>query len=149
MMKRMHNDGHTIRVFAIFSAVSAVLFSAGYSIYHNASVAAAFNGGLISLKYAGLLSAVFLFDFVLLEGIYALLNTAGKVSLNHDFYASLINDRKRKRKVFFILWVLFILFYLPCYISYFPGIYSYDVPFSHLQIIGKAAWDNHQPVLSG
>jgi tetrahydromethanopterin S-methyltransferase subunit C len=93
MMKRMHNDGHTIRVFAIFSAVSAAL-----------------KVGLISLKYAGLLSAVFLLDFVLLEGIYALLNTTGKVSLNHDFYASLINDRKKKIKVFFILWVLFILF---------------------------------------
>lgn len=52
-----------------------------------------------------------------------------------------------KGKKRFLVWPALLLCWLPCYISYFPGIYSYDIPFQHLQILGLAPWNNHQPVI--
>ncbi|MCR5303786.1 MAG: DUF6020 family protein [Lachnospiraceae bacterium] len=47
----------------------------------------------------------------------------------------------------FLVWPIMLLCWIPCYISYFPGIYAYDIPFQHLVYLGQVPWNNHQPLI--
>lgn len=52
----------------------------------------------------------------------------------------------KKKIMMFLAIPLFIVYFL-CYLSYFPGMLSYDMPLQTAQAIGLMQLNNHQPVL--
>lgn len=58
---------------------------------------------------------------------------------------------KRSRDYFFpgflILWLVIFLCWIPCYLAYYPGTFTYDVGWQTEQALGMVKYDNWHPVL--
>lgn len=152
--------------------ISALLFGAGVYLFYRfriirekrAIVSGAIVGALLGIImvvgnkiYTGNLSDIFVSAKSVLK--YGCL-MAGQIFLWTQLAALLfhkilnyeLTEHKYKRlhkgnRIWIVLWLFMFLGYMPCYLSYFPGIMSYDSGWITRQALGIIPFDNFHPFL--
>ena len=133
-------DGYRRRTIIIFSFVYSVLLAAGYAVYHAGTVSYLVSGVKVTLLSMACIVIMTLLLTALFVCMYAVCRGLRNKRITEEIHIKGV-------KSFMVIWAFMIICYLPCYLSYFPGIWSYDAPWVHLQVIGIAPYSNYQPVL--
>lgn len=123
----------------IWGMLSAVIYCIGKSIYETASLRGIGEKPGWYLLY--FIAGSLLFA-VLLRGFYLLPSFAGRLPQWEAGRAFL-----KKKKGFWVLSLILLAVYGICYISYFPGTFSYDAPPQTYQAYGCDPLNTHHPVL--
>ena len=97
---------------AIFAMLFSLAFTVGNAMYSSGSSSSLSNNPL---------HWVLLFLIVLAVSFLAVIFLFVIDFEKHD------GKLKKSRKLLLCLWLLFFICYIPCFIAYFPGIWSYDI----------------------
>lgn len=124
----------------IFGIITSVCYFLGDSIWKTKSIELLLdqiNDSFLMVVLLGLLITIFVSSIVFLFICFInyLIDEANSFGL------------KNYRHIFMTLWIIQLLFFLPCYISFLPGIYSYDIASTLWMISGRYSWSNGQPIL--
>ncbi|MCQ2498127.1 MAG: DUF6020 family protein [Lachnospiraceae bacterium] len=87
--------------------------------------------------------------YYLVSVILWLLGTALVLYCGCIFGKKLVSNEKQIKGLFskfWIYWIIIAIAWMPCFIAYFPGIYSYDGEPQLIQYL-SGSFDNHHPVL--
>lgn len=119
----------------IYSIICTIIFVIGKEIYlfHNIS-----NIWNYMLSYIGNILGVFIIFIIFF-------NFLRNIIKNYNFKSD--NDYVISKKKLFIMIILFIIVYGICYLSYFPGLWSYDISVQHKMAIGEFYLANNNPVI--
>ncbi len=121
----------------IFSIISSLLLILGKVIYNNHSIDSIVNHKIIYFFIFIIFFMIFSFIYELIKLLYfKYLNTHPKTQKN-----TITN------KTIIIMAILLIIVYGICYISFYPGIFSYDMPKQDPMAKGEIPLTNHHPVL--
>ncbi len=131
------------RLSGIFAAFYAVVTVIGKSLYDNGNLDRLFQSPKQILS--GLISVI---GLTVLVGAFASLVLAvyekhDTVSPNGKMLLYTCSDSS----LFFILWAGIFLLYIPCFLAYYPGIYSYDILYQNMQAMGVCAYSKYHPPL--
>ena len=143
-MKRMNGDNMVKNlkeygINIIFSIFVTFLVIIGPEIYHKHSIDNIIN---YQLKYIGIFVGIFIIFCLIFEMIKRLFLKLE--NRNHNSQRSTYLFSKR---ILVLMIVMLILVYGLCYISFFPGIFSYDMPTQDKMAKGILPLSNHHPVL--
>ncbi len=133
-------DRYRMGTIIIFSFIYSVLLAAGYAVYKAGTVSYLVSGAGRTLISMACIIMLTLMLTVFSVCMYMLWSRLRNKRMTEEIHIKGVRS-------FLTIWVFMILCYLPCYLSYFPGIWSYDAPWVHLQVIGLAPYSNYQPVL--
>lgn len=119
----------------LFSLIYTISLFVGKMINNEGSI-----HSIISSPQATLL---FLFNIVSFAGV---LSSVVNVLFN---ITSIKNKRIiiYRKKYFCLTWLVIFILWLPCYVSYYPGILSYDIYNQTPQALGVIAYTQHHPPL--
>ncbi|MFI3213493.1 MAG: DUF6020 family protein [Eubacteriales bacterium] len=83
--------------------------------------------------------------FILSTELFSIMFCA--IKRNKVYIVKQSNRNMHGKKKWYFLWLIMAVSYLPCYLSYFPGIMSYDSGWITRQALGILSYDNFQPFL--
>ncbi|MDO4332423.1 MAG: DUF6020 family protein [Eubacteriales bacterium] len=95
------------------------------------------------IKYMVLLAGEILFGIQIFTLFYHFILTCELPESEYKLY----EGKKKKYRVWIGMWLLMFLCHMPCYLSNFPGIMSYDSGWITRQALGIIPFDNFHPFL--
>lgn len=121
-----------------FGSISALAVLLGKVIYDTHSTTLVKNNIILSIL---VLSGGIMFNTLFFSCI--------RLCIPYWDSIRLAADKNKKKWVIkpVMAWALYFIVYFICYLSYYPGIFSYDMGTQTYQALGMAALDNHHPVL--
>lgn len=124
-----------------FGFIAALVMIIGNKLMMVNNISSIFS----SFKSVLLYMVLFYGYFILASGLFCILFHTIKIN---KIYIVKQNERIIVgKKKWYLLWLTMAICYLPCYLSYFPGIMSYDSGWITRQALGILPYDNFQPFL--
>ena len=123
------------------SAVGILLIAALYAIYailpfvHTASV---INGFIRMMVLFFVLVIVICAFFKVMPNVL--------VKLHYPKIEKVIYDSWTNGRFVFTLWIILLIYWLPTYLAFFPGIFGYDAPNQMQQLLGEIPLSAHHPI---
>jgi hypothetical protein len=141
----------------IFSIILSIVLVLGSSIDRTTTLSAVFGswngfivslfetGGFVHLFYVILVPVLrFLTDFHLSDTQTTGETTERRPPVLLSRLGILFSDKKRS---IFVVWAVLFICWLPAWLAYYPGIFSYDAPWQFLEIVGEVPYHNFHPLL--
>lgn len=135
-------DNKRVRIISfIFSLLYSFTYILGDAVY---------NTGVINTLYYDVSSIV--------TTIISLIGVTYMIYLINYYIFSLLDNYEMKRKesrvlnksyIFLYIWLITFLFWIPCFLSYYPGIYSYDITKQVNEIFNRHFTKFHPPIHTG
>lgn len=129
----------------ITSLIFSVLYVLGYVIGY-----AVYNTGVINTLYRDSLAAI--------TTIISIVGSSYMLYLINYYLFYLIDNYKMKIReskllnksyIFLYVWLIIFLLWIPCFLSYFPGIYSYDITKQVNEVFNLSYSKFHPPIHTG